>query len=113
MNRLELAGESVRAAVEALAVAHLDWLAQRIRVSDWTTRYGTPTTAWRPLASQGVLRRVLILITGDPPAPPSARVALPVAIRPEGVREAVGDGAGATTAVGTGGAVVAADLAGC
>jgi transposase len=52
LNRLELAGESVRAAVEALAVAHPDWLAQRIRVSDWTARYGTPMTAWRPPASQ-------------------------------------------------------------
>ena len=52
LNRLELAGESVRAAVEALAVAHPDWLAQRICVSDWTRRYGTPMTAWRPPASQ-------------------------------------------------------------
>jgi hypothetical protein len=52
LNRLELAGESVRAAVEALATAHPDWLAQRICVSDWTRRYGTPMTAWRPPASQ-------------------------------------------------------------
>ena len=52
LNRLELAGESVRAAVEALAVAHPDWLAQRICVSDWTARYGTPLTAWRPPRSK-------------------------------------------------------------
>jgi hypothetical protein len=52
LNRLELAGESVRAAVEALAAAHPDWLAQRICVSDWTARYGTPMTGWRPPASQ-------------------------------------------------------------
>jgi transposase len=52
LNRLELAGEAVRAVVEALAVAHPDWLAQRICVSDWTSRYGTPMTAWRPPASQ-------------------------------------------------------------
>src|SRR5512142_1605829 len=52
LNRLELAGESVRAAVEALAAAHPDWLAQRICVSDWARRYGTPMTAWRPPASQ-------------------------------------------------------------
>ena len=32
LNRLELAGESVRAAVEALAAAHPDWLEQRICV---------------------------------------------------------------------------------
>ena len=35
LNRLELAGESVRAALEALAAAHPDWLAQRICVSDF------------------------------------------------------------------------------
>jgi len=52
LNRLELVGESVRAAVEALAVAHPDWLAQRICVSDWTARYGTPLTAWRPPRSK-------------------------------------------------------------
>jgi hypothetical protein len=51
LNRLELAGESVRAAVEALAAAHPDWLAQRICVTDWTRRYGTPMTSWRPPAS--------------------------------------------------------------
>jgi len=52
LNRLELAGESVRAAVEALAAAHPDWLEQRICVLDWSRRYGTPMTAWRPPASQ-------------------------------------------------------------
>jgi transposase len=52
LNRLELAGESMRAAVEALAAAGPDWLAQRICVSDWAGRYGTPLTAWRPPASQ-------------------------------------------------------------
>ena len=52
LNRLELAGESVRAAVEALAAAHPGWLAQRICVPDWTGRYGTPLTSWRPPASQ-------------------------------------------------------------
>lgn len=52
LNRLELAGESVRAALEALAAAHPDWLEQRICVSDWARRYGTPVTSWRPPASQ-------------------------------------------------------------
>jgi len=52
LNRLELAGESVRAAVEALAAAHPGWLAQRICVPDWTGRYGTPLTSWRPPVSQ-------------------------------------------------------------
>ena len=52
LNRLELAGESVRAALEALAAAHPDWVAQRICVADWARRYGTPMTSWRPPASQ-------------------------------------------------------------
>jgi transposase len=52
LGRLELAGESVRAAVEALAAAHPDWLGQRACVSDWSRRYGTPMTSWRPPASK-------------------------------------------------------------
>jgi len=52
LNRLELAGEAVRAAVEALAAAHPDWVAQRICAADWTRRYGTPMTSWRPPASR-------------------------------------------------------------
>ena len=52
LNRLELAGESVRAALEALAAAHPDWLAQRICVADFARRYGTPMTSWRPPASK-------------------------------------------------------------
>jgi transposase len=51
LNRLQLAGESVRAALEALTAAHPDWVAQRICVSDWARRYGTPMTSWRPPAS--------------------------------------------------------------
>jgi transposase len=52
LNRLELAGESVRAALEALAAGHPDWLAQRICVADWDRRYGTPMTSWRPPQSE-------------------------------------------------------------
>jgi hypothetical protein len=52
LNRLELAGESVRAALEALAAAHPAWLEQRICVSDFARRYGTPMTSWRPPVSQ-------------------------------------------------------------
>ena len=51
LSRLELAGEAVRAAVEVLAAAHPDWVAQRICVAGWTRRYGTPMTSWRPPAS--------------------------------------------------------------
>src|SRR5215472_3458107 len=35
LNRLELAGEAVRAALEALTAAHPDWVAQRICVPDF------------------------------------------------------------------------------
>jgi hypothetical protein len=52
LNRLELAGESVRAALEALAAAHPAWLEQRICVPDFARRYGTPMTSWRPPLSQ-------------------------------------------------------------
>jgi transposase len=52
LNRLELAGESVRAALEALAAAHPDWTAQVLEVSEWTGRYGIPVTSWRPPASK-------------------------------------------------------------
>jgi transposase len=52
LNRLQLAGESMRAALEALTAAHPDWVAQRICVSDWARRYGTPMTSWRAPASQ-------------------------------------------------------------
>ena len=52
LNRLELAGESVRAALDALAAAQPHWLEQRICVPDFTRRYGTPMTSWRPPQSQ-------------------------------------------------------------
>ena len=51
LNRLELAGESVRAALEALAAAHPDWTAQVLDAS-WARRYSTPLTSWRPPASE-------------------------------------------------------------
>jgi len=52
LNRLELAGESVRAALEALTAAHPAWVQQRICVPDFARRYGTPMTSWRPPVSQ-------------------------------------------------------------
>jgi transposase len=47
LNRLELAGESVRAALEALAVAAPDWLAATLDVADWDARYGVRIDSWR------------------------------------------------------------------
>ena len=52
LTRLQLAGESVRAALEALAAAHPAWLEQRVCVPDFARRYGTPMTSWRPQLSQ-------------------------------------------------------------
>jgi transposase len=52
LNRLELAGESVRAALEALTAAHPGWTAGVLDVSEWSRRYGTPVTDWHPPASK-------------------------------------------------------------
>ncbi len=65
LNRLELAGESVRAALEALAAAHPDWLAQRICVPGFARRYGTPMTSWRPPASQAKRDELAIAYARD------------------------------------------------
>jgi transposase len=47
LNRLELAGESVRACVEAIAAAAPDWLAATIDVAGWGQRYGLRVDSWR------------------------------------------------------------------
>jgi hypothetical protein len=52
LNRLELAGESVRACVEAVAAAAPDWLAQRIDVAGWGRRYAARVDSWRLPASK-------------------------------------------------------------
>ncbi|MGH3190260.1 MAG: transposase, partial [Streptosporangiaceae bacterium] len=65
LNRLELAGESVRAALEALAAAHPVWLEQRICVSDFARRHGTPMTSWRPPASQAKRDELAIAYARD------------------------------------------------
>jgi hypothetical protein len=52
LNRLELAGESVRACVEALAVAAPGWLTDVIDVPGWNQRYGARVDTWRLPTSQ-------------------------------------------------------------
>jgi IS5 family transposase len=47
LNRLELAGESVRACLEALAAVVPDWLPTVIDVADWGRRYGARVDTWR------------------------------------------------------------------
>jgi len=51
LNRLELAGESVRACLEALAVAAPRVVAQLLDDS-WGTRYGAKIDTWRMPASE-------------------------------------------------------------
>ncbi|HEV8648366.1 MAG TPA: IS1182 family transposase [Actinomycetes bacterium] len=52
LNRLELAGESVRACLEALAAAAPGWLAQAVDVAGWGRRYTARVDSWRLPASQ-------------------------------------------------------------
>lgn len=65
LGRLELAGESVRAVLEALAAAHPDWLARRICAGDWARRYGTPMTSWRPPASKAKQEELAVAYARD------------------------------------------------
>jgi len=86
LNRLELAGESVRAAVEAVAAAAPDWLASVIDVADWARRYGARVDSWRLpsskakrdalMRSYGSDARALLAAVYRPQAPPWLR-ALP------------------------------------
>jgi transposase len=65
LNRLELAGESVRAVLEALTAAHPGWVAQRVCVSDFARRYGTPMTSWRPPSSRAKRDELAIAYARD------------------------------------------------
>lgn len=64
LNRLELAGESVRACVEALAVAAPDWLAAAIDVVGWGKRYAARVDSWR-LPTAETARTELALAYGS------------------------------------------------
>ena len=52
LNRLEVAGESVRACLEAVAVVAPDWLPTVIDVPGWSRRYGARVDTWRLPTSQ-------------------------------------------------------------
>ncbi|MFE4960444.1 transposase [Streptomyces sp. NPDC056653] len=52
LNRLELAGESVRAVLEALAVAAPGWLAGVIDVAEFAHRYGPRVDGWKMPSSK-------------------------------------------------------------
>jgi len=52
LNRLELAGESVRACLEALAVTAPDWLGATVELGEWGGRYRARVDSWRLPTSQ-------------------------------------------------------------
>lgn len=52
LNRLELAGEAVRAGLEALAAAAPQWLDEALDVPGWAVRYGERIDSWRLPTSQ-------------------------------------------------------------
>jgi transposase len=65
LNRLELAGESVRAALEALAVAAPDWLAGAIDVGEFAHRYGPRVDSWRLPESKTKRDRLAVVYGQD------------------------------------------------
>lgn len=79
LNRLELAGESVRACVEAIAVAAPDWLPTVVDIVGWGRRYGARIDTWRLPTSKtkraqlvagfGTDALVLLRAVHDDPAP--------------------------------------------
>jgi len=65
LNRLELAGESVRACLEALTVAAPQWLATVIDVAEWAHRYGPRVDGWRLPASAAKRERLATVYGTD------------------------------------------------
>jgi transposase len=90
LNRLELAGESVRAALEALAVAAPAWLADQIDVAEFAHRYGPRVNGWTMPDSQTKRDRLALVFAQDgyrlceaawsPGAPPWIRSVEAVAV---------------------------------
>ncbi|MET7356713.1 transposase [Streptomyces mirabilis] len=64
LNRLELAGETLRASLETLACAAPDWLAKAVPVREWAARYGPRTNSWHPPASTAK-REEMALVYGQ------------------------------------------------
>ncbi|GAA1927279.1 hypothetical protein GCM10009753_71090 [Streptantibioticus ferralitis] len=65
LNRLELAGESVRAALEVLAVAAPGWLADRIDVAEFAHRYGPRVNGWTLPSSKTKRDRLAVVFAQD------------------------------------------------
>ncbi|MDF2261552.1 IS1182 family transposase [Streptantibioticus ferralitis] len=90
LNRLELAGQSVRAALEALAAAAPGWLADTVNVPELAHRYGERINGWTMPSSKTKRDRLgevfgqdaltLCRAVWDPSAPVWLREVEPVAI---------------------------------
>jgi transposase len=65
LNRLELAGESVRAALEALAVAAPDWLADAVDLDEFAHRYGPRIDSWAMPGSKSKRDRLAVVYGQD------------------------------------------------
>lgn len=65
LNRTELAGESVRAALEALAVSAPDWLADTVDVDEWAHRYGERVNGWTMPSSKTARDRLAVVFGQD------------------------------------------------
>jgi transposase len=65
LNRLELAGESVRAAAEALVAAAPDWFASEFDVAGFSARYGRRVDSWRLPTSQTKRDQLVAEYGGD------------------------------------------------
>lgn len=60
LNRVELAGESVRAALEAVVAVAPGWFAGVFDVAAWSARYGRRVDSWRLPAAQGARDRLVL-----------------------------------------------------
>ncbi|WP_309226401.1 transposase [Streptomyces lunaelactis] len=64
LNRLELAGETLRSVLEALACAAPGWLFQAVSIRQWAERYGPRIDSWQ-LPSSHAKRTELALAYGQ------------------------------------------------
>ncbi|MEV5414542.1 transposase [Thermopolyspora sp. NPDC052614] len=65
LNHLELAGECVRAALEAISAAAPDWVARVLEVPGWAGRYRARADSWRLPASQAKREQLAIAYGTD------------------------------------------------
>ncbi|MFI1294389.1 transposase [Streptomyces sp. NPDC020792] len=65
LNRTELAGESVRVALEALAVAAPGWLADAVDIPEFVHRYGERVNGWTMPSSKSKRDRLAVVFGQD------------------------------------------------